>query len=48
MKSTYRNAEIQIVSIHEMDVIRTSGAVASSYRFGSGDNGRSDRLEDAR
>ena len=46
MKATYKNAEIQIISLETQDVICASDSVASSYKFGVGDIGRSDRLED--
>ena len=48
MKATYKAAEIQIVSLEIQDVICASDSVASSFKFGLGDLGRSDRLEDVR
>ena len=47
MKLSYTHAEMQIVALPNEDVIRTSQPnVPASYKFGSGDIGRSDGLQD--
>lgn len=47
MKSNYMRAEAQVVFLPLEDVIRTSGDPITpvSYKFGKGDHGRSDGLQ---
>ena len=47
MKLNYTHAEMQIIALPKEDVIRTSQLnVSASCKFGSGDLGRSDGLQD--
>ena len=47
MKSKYTSADAQVIYLPMEDVIRTSGnpATPTSIKFGRGDNGRSDGLQ---
>ena len=47
MKSNYVRAEAQVIFLPNEDVIRTSAELTpTSYKYGRGDNGRSDGLQD--